>query len=191
MDNLTILFLTNCELGQASVSLAVAHELLIRRHIVHIASFAPLRNAVSALNHRASASSSTPTSTAVFHLISGPTMKEAVQRRHDLDIFNIHGVGFCGALKTYKTALPTMAIPWDGPEYMEGYQSCVEIIKQMQPDVIVVDPLLNQAKDASASLGHKFVILSPNTFKEHVPQAWLANFWKYPQYVFLPLCCTY
>ena len=46
-----VLFLTNSELGQASVCLAVAHELLLQpSYTVHIASFAPLRDAVSELS---------------------------------------------------------------------------------------------------------------------------------------------
>lgn len=108
-------------------------------------------------------------------------MKEAIAQKWDLNIFNIHEVGFWGALKAYNTAL-AMSIPWDGPQYMEVYRSCVEIIGKTQPDIIVVDPLFNQAKDACRILGQKYIILSPNTFKEHVPQPWLANFWKYPQY---------
>lgn len=47
----------------------------------------------------------------------------------------------------------------------------------------MVDPLLGQAKDACRALERRYIILSPNTFKEHVPQPWLANFWKYPQYI--------
>lgn len=177
----TILFVTNSELGQASVCLAVAHEFLIRKHRVHIASFGPLQSDISTLNKRASTSSPTA-STAAFHLINGRSMKEAVQQKHKLDIFNIHESGFWGALKAYNTKLASMAIPWDGDEYLKGYKSCLDIIEEVLPDVIVVDPLLSQAKDACNFLGLKFIILSPNTFKEHVPQPGLANFWKYPQY---------
>lgn len=183
MVNPAILFLTNSELGQASVCLAVAHEFLIRQNNVHIASFTPLSNAISTLNTRVSTLSPSPTR-ATFHPIRGLPMREAVSQKWSLDIFNIHEVGFRGALRAYKTVLG-MSVPWDGPQYMEIYHSCVDIIKRTKPDIIVVDPLLGQAKDACRALGRTYIILSPNTFKEHVPQPWLANFWKYPQYIFL------
>lgn len=181
MDKPPILFLTNCELGQASVCLAVADEFLTRQYPVHIGSFGSLQNAVSTLNHHSSVTSSSTASEVTFHLIKGRAMRESVQLNRELNIFNIHEVGFWGALKAYKAVLPTMVIPWSGPEYMEGYTSCVEIIDKVQPGMIVVDPLLSQAKDACHMLGRQFVILSPNTFKEHVPQPLLANLWKYPQ----------
>lgn len=182
MDKPTILFLTNCELGQASICLAVAHELLVRQHDVHIASFSSLSDAASALNSRASKLSPNPTSQATFHPVDGIAMKEVVAQKWDLNIFKVHEVGFWGALRAYNTAL-AISMPWDGPQYMEVYRSCVKIIEQTQPDIIVVDPLFNQAKDSCRTLRRKYIVLSPNTFKEHVPQPWLANFWKYPQYV--------
>ncbi|KAL2838488.1 hypothetical protein BJX68DRAFT_272566 [Aspergillus pseudodeflectus] len=67
----TVLFLTNSELGQAMVCLAVAHEFLIRsKYAVHVASFSPLEPAIAQLNTRADAAEPPATSTST--LMSAP-----------------------------------------------------------------------------------------------------------------------
>ena len=71
-----ILFLTNCELGQCNVALAVAEEFLIRSQFrVHIASFRPLAKLVEQLNTRVEYAHP-----AQFHEIVGPSMAELAAR---------------------------------------------------------------------------------------------------------------
>lgn len=184
-----VLFLTNSELGQASVCLAVAHELLLQpSYTVHIASFAPLRDAVFELNSRAVSflSPSSPSvRAAAFHLIRGLSMKQALERRkfYPTNAFYLHGLGYRAAIQAYKDALVKVLSPWPGEEYMSIFQDCLEIVRRVQPAMIVVDPLFPQAIDACRQLRKKYVVLSPNTFKEHVAQPRLGNLWKYPMYV--------
>ena len=188
-----VLFLTNSELGQASICLAVAHELHLRpSYTVHIASFAPLRDAVSQLNSRAVAFLSSSAATlrkATFHRISGLSMRQALEQRRNFyptDAFQLHGLGYHAASQAYRDVLARALAPWTGEEYMAIIRDCVEILRRVQPALIVVDPLFAQAADACRQLGKKYVILSPNTFKEHVAQPRLGNLWKYPMYV-----CSY
>lgn len=195
-----VLFLTNSELGQASLCLAVAHELLHQpTYNVHIASFEPLRNAVSQLNIRAAAFLS-PTcqsiSTATFHVISGLSMRQALEQRCSFNpahAFQLHGLGYDAAIQAYRDVLVRALAPWTGEEYMTVYRGCEEVVDGVDPALIVVDPLFTQAVDACRQLKKKYVVLSPNTFKEHVAQPWLANLWKYPMYVlrpvFTPMSC--
>ncbi|GAB1191212.1 hypothetical protein APSETT444_000384 [Aspergillus pseudonomiae] len=175
-----ILFLTFSELGQATVSLAVAHEFLIRSYDVHIGSFAPLEPAVSKLNARAAYLSSV-TNRATFHPITGPPMIEA-NAWFDIrtDSFHVHNVGFRAALDTYKHVLPAVATPWDGPQYMAIYQDCCSLMRTLQPAIVVLDPLFLQAVDACRMLEQRYVALSPNTFKELTRQPRLENLWKLP-----------
>ncbi|OGM39469.1 UDP-glucoronosyl and UDP-glucosyl transferase family protein [Aspergillus bombycis] len=175
-----ILFLTFSELGQATVSLAVAHEFLIRSYDVHIGSFAPLEPAVSKLNVRAAYLSSVRNRT-TFHPITGPPMVEA-NTWFDIrtDSFHVHNVGFRAALDTYKHTLPAVATPWDGPQYMAIYQDCCTLIRTLQPAIVVLDPLFLQAVDACRMLEQRYVALSPNTFKELTIQPRLASLWKHP-----------
>lgn len=175
-----ILFLTLSELGQATVSLAVAHEFLIRSYDVHIGSFAPLETAVSTLNIRA-ASLSSVTNRATFHPLTGPPMAEVVRCSNiSKDSFAVHKVGFRAALSTYKHILPILATSWDGPQYMAIYQDCSTLIRTLQPAIVVLDPLFLQAVDACRMLEQRYVVLSPNTFKELTVQPRLASLWKYP-----------
>jgi len=59
-----------------------------------------------------------------------------------------------------------MADTWSESEYMSGYQSCLDIVGSVEPDIIIVDPLMSQGLEACNTLSRKHVILSPNTFLE-------------------------
>lgn len=182
MATKAVLFLTNQELGQATAVLTVAHEFLIRQsYTVHIASFPQLENAVSQLNIQAAVlTQSTSTTAAIFHSLPGRCMVDAATTTMPLsDSFAAHQTGFLGALDSYTKLFEFMA-PWTGDEYIAVYQRCAEIIKQVQPSIVVVEPLLAQAIDACRQLGCKYAVLSPNTAKDHVIQPMLGNLWKYP-----------
>lgn len=182
-----VLFLTNSELGQASHCLAIAHELLHQSAFsVHIASFEPLRGEVYQLNSRAAvfvSATGQPVTTARFHPIRGLSMRQALEQRRSFNpahAFQIHGLGYEAAIEAYRGVLIRAMVPWTGEEYMAIYRSCEEVVDGVNAALIVVDPLFTQAVDVCRHLGKKCVVLSPNTFKEHVPQPWLANVWKYP-----------
>lgn len=189
----TILFLTNSELGQASVCLAVAHEFLLRpTYTIHIASFASLRVSISQLNLRAISflpvsSRSARVRPATFHILPGPSMKQALEQRHNFNAskaFKLHGLGFQAACQAYKDVLAKMVAPWSGEEYVAIYAGCVDVIERVGPQLVVVDPLFGPGLDAVRSIGRRFVVLSPNTFREHVAQPKLAGLWKFPMYIF-------
>lgn len=59
-----------------------------------------------------------------------------------------------------------MATGWDIAQYMVGYQSCMEILRSVDADQIVIEPGLFQGLDACKTLSRKYVVLSPNTFQE-------------------------
>lgn len=177
----SILFVTNSELGQASVMLAVAHEFLIRsEHDVHIASFPALQTHVDELNDTADRLMSGCSTKATFHTLSGRSMKEAAPP--GTEFLDLHPPGVSGALFAYDNVLPATFAPWRGAEYMIGYSSTVEIINAVDPDLVVVDPLFSQGVDACNSLDKKCIILSPNTFKELVldRQPNGGALWKFP-----------
>lgn len=189
----SILFLTNSELGQASVCLAVAHEFLLRpTYTIHIASFASLRSSISQLNLRAISflpisSRSARVRPATFHILPGPSMKQALEQRHNFSAskaFKLHGLGFQAACQAYRDVLAKMVAPWGGEEYVAIYAECVNVIERVDPGLVVVDPLFGPALDAVRAVGGRFVVLSPNTFREHVAQPKLAGLWKFPMCVF-------
>ncbi|KAL5361076.1 hypothetical protein BJX96DRAFT_175896 [Aspergillus floccosus] len=179
METGIILFLTNSEHGQASVTLAVAHELLVRsKFAVHIASFEPLAAEVTKLNKN-TASLGSATRAAHFHAIPGCSMLECVRSRLSCSFDELQ-IGFSGALKVLSV-LPQMIIPWDGAEYMAIYHGFVDIIEELRPVIVVLDPFLPHARDACRMTRQdRVVLLSPNTVKDLVVQPRLENLWKYP-----------
>ena len=171
--------LTNSELGQATVCLSVAHEFLLRGYDVHVASFSVFRPQVEEMSARAATLSDKAATAATFHPVHGLSMLDAYMQRQDADGFPMHSPGLHGAADAFEK-LPQMIAGLGGPEYVRTYESIVAIIKEIQPEIITVDPLFGQAADACRTLDRDFIVLSPNTLREHVWQPWLASLWRYP-----------
>ncbi|KAI1809728.1 glycosyltransferase family 1 protein [Poronia punctata] len=169
----TILFFTNAELGQSSVMLAVASELATASgdddedYDVHIASFSGLANSV-------------PPEIS-FHALPGICMKDAFTAK-GFDFFPRHAPGVQGAMQSYRTILQALMAPWEDETYLGLYDRCVELIEELRPDAVIVDPLLGPALDACSTHHKRYVVLSPGTFKDHVInlQPRLEVLWKYP-----------
>ncbi|KAL4968609.1 uncharacterized protein BDV14DRAFT_187709 [Aspergillus stella-maris] len=194
----TILIFTNAELHQANPVLAVSYELLFRQiYNVHIASFHELESHVQALNAQAvNTYMATPTaaftsideaSTATFHILPGRTMSDAVRTKYPYPETDcgMYGVGFFNARRAYKL-LSEMACPWEGDEYIACFKRCVEVIEAVEPDIVVVEPLLAQGVDAARftergrGRGRRLVILCPNGVRDCVMQPRLGSLWKFP-----------
>lgn len=114
-------------------------------------------------------------------------MKQALEQRHNFSAskaFKLHGLGFQAACQAYRDVLAKMVAPWGGEEYVAIYAECVNVIERVDPGLVVVDPLFGPALDAVRAVGGRFVVLSPNTFREHVAQPKLAGLWKFPMCVF-------
>jgi hypothetical protein len=156
-----ILFLTSSEYGQANVILAVAHELLLRQeHDIHIASYPSLQGRVKDLNALVPSN----TSPATFHIVAEPSLSQCLEQKNEF--IGPYRPGIRGALKTYRVTLPAMVTGWGISEYMVGYQSCVEILRGLDANLIVIEPGMFQALDACKTLSRNYVVLSPNTFQE-------------------------
>lgn len=156
-----ITFFTSSEYGQANVVLAVAYELLLRQEYeVNIASFAPLQKRVQELNLLVLEN----TSPAIFHTITGPSITQVLEENGGF--LGPFPPTIKGALQTYRVTLPALATAWDILQYMVGYESCLEILKSVDADLVVIEPLMDQGLEACRKLSRKHVVLSPNTYQE-------------------------
>jgi hypothetical protein len=172
-----IIFLTSSEYGQANVTLAVAYEMLLKQQYeIHIASFSPLEGRIKSLNELVPYNHVPVT----FHTVFGPSAYEALVAKNEFigksglredDMYSSpylgpYPPGFQGAIDTYRITLPVLATAWDGPAYMRGYESCLEILRLVEPHLIIVDPLFSQGLEACKKLSRDCVVLSPNTYQE-------------------------
>ncbi|KGO71298.1 Major facilitator superfamily domain, general substrate transporter [Penicillium italicum] len=169
-----ILFLTSPEHGQSNVALAVAEEFLHRGEFeVHIASFKELSARVQAINDKAEYDKAIH-----FHPIAGPSMSEIVTRTIP-DI--CHRPGLAGTQDACKI-INISVLGWKPDEYILSYWSCLGILRDVRPVVVVADPLLHLGLDAARSIDSRIVILWPVPLKDIVitvqPKAGI--FWKYP-----------
>lgn len=129
-----ILFLTNSELGQCNVVLAVAEEFLRRGEFaIHIGSYSPLAKLVEKLNKRVDCGRSVE-----YHKIPGPSMEDLTVRSN-VGLLS-HRPGVKGATLGFRKVATAMR-NWRPSEYQKSYKSCLEMIDELRPDVVVVDPL--------------------------------------------------
>ncbi|KAB8296392.1 hypothetical protein EYC80_009142 [Monilinia laxa] len=73
-------------------------------------------------------------------------------------------------------------MPWTGPEYIDIYREISEILEEVDPVMVAVDPLFGPGLDAVRAQGRNHAVLSPNSLKENFVQLQPrgAALWKYP-----------
>jgi hypothetical protein len=188
MSPTRILLLTNSEHGQANVFLATSHALLTLPHQdhqdveVHFASFPPIAKFVTSTSQYA-VSHSPQALPIIFHPISGLPMLEAWSRPEfeaDND-GSRYAQGLWTAWRKMQVLL-RVTLPWTGPEFLEIFDSVVDIIHRVNPHVTAVDPAFSPALTAVRHLLINYLILSPNTIKDFAMpfQPNMEALWKYP-----------
>jgi hypothetical protein len=179
-----ILFLTNSEYGESNVCLAVCQECLIRREYdVHVGSFPSLKPRLDRVNQAAATEwdgrgPASPIPQATFHLLYGTSLTE-LSLRNNIDL--PHGPGIFGAVRGFRKA-NSLIFGMPSADYMLSYNSCLRVINEVQPSLLVVDPIFHAAVDACRTAGIRTVLLWPNPFKDVVitVQPYGGMLWKYP-----------
>lgn len=174
-----IIFLTSPEHGQSNVALAVAEEFLHRGEFeVHVASFKELTGRIQAINDQADYDQ-----VIHFHTITGPCMSEIVTRTAT-DVCHLPGLA---GTRDGCDKINLSVLGWKPEEYIKSYESAVGILQDVQPVVVVADPLLHLGLDAARSLNMRIVILWPVPLKDVVitVQPMFGILWKYPLWVAL------
>lgn len=161
--------------------LAVAHELMLCGNMdLHFGSFSSLETNVVALNAIETTEKAPGKSTATFHLIPGQSMTEAFGLL-GVEGGLLHRPGARGALDGVSKA-PYVLVPWSDMDYIGYYEACVELIKVLEPDLIVLDPVFSPGIDACIAVGREFAVLSPNSFREQLigKEPILKTIFNYP-----------
>lgn len=173
-SNRSVLFITSPEHGQSNIALAVAGEFLHRGDfVVHIASFKQLSTRIQDFNNQ------TEYDRVIhFHEIAGLSITEITARK---TANMAHLPGIAGTLDGCEK-INNSVLGWKPEEYLLSYRSCLNILEEVRPTVVVADPLLHLGLDAARSLRMRIAILWPVPLKDVVisVQPRLGILWKYP-----------
>ncbi|RCI11516.1 hypothetical protein L249_7712 [Ophiocordyceps polyrhachis-furcata BCC 54312] len=180
-NNRKILLLTNSELGEANVFLALSPALLQADPDVevHLASFASLKQHVDQVNANF-VEQALPS--IIFHEIQGSSMLDS---ETEISFFNTEALKtplrFSTSIQALNGMVP-MLVPYHGPQLVRIVKSLIDIIRQLEPDVVVVNSLMTAGLTACYHLQVKFACLSPNSIKAFAgrSQPWLRTMWKHP-----------
>jgi hypothetical protein len=180
-----ILLTTNSEHGQANVFLAVGHALqaLNPEVEIHFASFDAISKDVSSASEY-SVKTTRGARPWTFHLLDGLSMMQAVSNKPEEPRL----APALEAHPTFSTKIEILhmfmllLLPYDGPEFLQVYNSFVRVVEEVQPDLIVVDSLFAPPLTTCRHRKLKHLVLSPNTLKDFAAamQPWGAMLWKFP-----------
>ncbi|RSM12640.1 hypothetical protein CEP52_002412 [Fusarium oligoseptatum] len=192
MSKRKVLMLTNVEHGQSNVFLATAQAILEADPSVevHFATFGGLEGSVAEVSEhtRRSTPNARPI---VYHEIQGISGRQGLQNyieRHSIPARPGYfpdsvstPLSFSTTKRAIRDFLPAF-IPYTGEELGEIVTSIIGIIKDVDADLVVLDPLLTAGLTAVWHLQVKYMVLSPNTIKDFAAseQPRGVRFWKYP-----------
>ncbi|KID72720.1 Glycosyltransferase sdnJ [Metarhizium brunneum] len=180
MKQKRILFLTNAELGQANVHLAVLQWLQSNAADVdlHLSSFPALQPSVNALNETAS-----PNAQVTFHELSGPTWKESLFYRPEHQWQEICSLPpNVWSVSRAAPLMPRVACPWSADELLDLIMQVKKVVQTVDADLVMVDNLFTPAVTVCYDIKPRWSILSPNTYREFIlgKQPRYESFWKHP-----------
>ncbi|KAL5340196.1 diacylglycerol acyltransferase-domain-containing protein [Aspergillus crustosus] len=177
----SVLFLANSEHGQTNIVLAIIHELLVRGEVnIHLASFPVLEKRLEKLlRDNEQCYNATYRSRIHFHPVRGPSNTEIFIRTGKRGAF--HPPGYQGSVLGFKSLCEDIW-GWTEDEYVDIYESCLEIIRETNPSLCAIDFFFLQGRDAAYNAGHTCVLLNTTSLSHIVLglQKNAAWAWKYP-----------
>ncbi|OAA48784.1 3-hydroxyacid dehydrogenase/reductase [Cordyceps fumosorosea ARSEF 2679] len=181
METQRLLFLTNAELGQANVHLAVIEWLLANRPDleIHLCSFQSLRSAVTAINGH----DTTATPRITFHELSGPSWKECLFGRPEHKWEETCALPpTVWSVSRQAALMPRVAMPWNAEELVDLTLQVRSVVQKVEADLVVVDNLFTPGVTVCYNAETKWCVLSPNTYREFIlgEQPRYEAFWKHP-----------
>ena len=188
-----VLFFTHSEYGQAQVHLSAAYELLSQPNVeVHMASFGKLQPRVAEISELHQRLNKNSKKNLTFHLLDYPSMAEIIPANDPANIAPMHPWGWSGALASYRN-MAKILLCWTPEQYVDTVKRCAELVEEIQPDAVGVDPLFFQAVDmcrnrlapkheAAFNGKSKYFVVTPLEFAATLAdlQPSLATWWKFP-----------
>ncbi|KAI0539533.1 hypothetical protein GGR58DRAFT_225323 [Xylaria digitata] len=186
--NGTVLFFSNAEYGLSNVHLATASALL-EKHPgidVHIASFPRSASKVAKVSSLARWRFKS-TKDIHFHELPGPEYAEALSDRmggagRKSIRHLLHAPGIKGIDHVMRIVQPAIS-PWNGGDHVQIYQKATELIKTIDPALVVLDIAFRPAIDAAMQNDRLYTFLAPNVLSDTMwaEQPLGSIFRKYPR----------
>ncbi|KAF5502658.1 Glycosyltransferase sdnJ [Colletotrichum aenigma] len=175
----TILFAVNTEYGLSNVHLATLFSLL-KNHPnlkIHIASFPSFASKVDRIRTYAGRQNSS-SSDVVFHELPGPEFGPATMMPSEM-IIRPPGIR---SIDTVAKAVQVYLAPWTGEDHLRMHNFVRDLIRDLDPGVVVLDIFLRPAMDAARSERRLHAVLAPNVLADIFgsTQPWLSGLWKFP-----------
>ncbi|KAK6850362.1 hypothetical protein PG995_014195 [Apiospora arundinis] len=182
-----VLFFAISDFGYVNVVLATIYELLRQGRLdIHIASFAPLQPRLDNLVQKVKDENpSQPISPIVFHNLAQfpgfATWAAAGKDRKKADV--PHPPGRNGVVRVALLTLKALAI-MEPEQYLSLFDWSANLTRQLNPALVVIDPILLPVHDMVRTLKRRYAVLHPwNVADGLIPQQpWLAAWWKYPAF---------
>lgn len=179
--NNTVLVLTDSHPGLCNAHLAAVSE-LVESHPaleIHYASFPSLATKLERIETNARAKN--PYAKVHWYEFDAPSLADEAE---------VHKGGASGirtppglpGLHAFGDIISFFMAAWSKEAHLELYRRIVDIIEEVDPSVIVLDPWFRPGIDAARSLNRRRVYVSPNALLDDlsVRQPLGAHFWKYP-----------
>lgn len=181
----SVLFFSISDFGYVNVVLATIYELLRQNKVdIHIASFAPLKPRLDDLLQKVQDEDpSQPKPLIKFHnLAEFPGFATWAAQNKDRKKADVpHPPGRNGAGRVALLTLKALAI-MEPDQYLSLFDWSADLTRQVNPSLVVIDPILLPVHDMARTLKRKYAVLHPwNVADGLIPQQpWLAAWWKYP-----------
>jgi hypothetical protein len=171
----TVLFFALAESGQINAQLAATQGLLERYpdFDIHFASFSKIQDKVTRVSEQIK-----------FHDIPGPDRGDGIFRAMNCSSpveCLPHRPGAPGsALLAHQIELALF--PWTGEEHFAIYERSIDIIRNVDPAVVVIDFAFRPPIDAVQYLNWNHMVITPLALADlfAMQQPYGAGLWKYP-----------
>ncbi|OHF03134.1 hypothetical protein CORC01_01518 [Colletotrichum orchidophilum] len=178
--NNTVLFVANVEHGLSNVHVATVFSLLERHPeiTVHFASWIKIKPKIERVSRyaRIKTPQAHPT---IFHALPGPNFWAASGRNSSLSWMQPPGIA---GLKGLLEDMAQFISPWTGEDHLLIHDHVRDLIRDIDPAVVVLDMFHRPGMDATRGDGRLHAILSPNVLADGFggEQPWLSGFWRFP-----------
>ncbi|KAK1251516.1 hypothetical protein MKX07_006995 [Trichoderma sp. CBMAI-0711] len=178
--NNTVLFLTDSHHGLCNAHLATVSA-LIENHPsleVHYASFSGIASDIERITEIAKAAN--PQAKIHWHQLDGPSLVDELNAAGGVQKI-ISPPGLSG-VKAFAEMVPSVVAAWTNEAHLSLYHQTADLIRKVDPAVVVLDSMLRPAIDAAVNLNRTRAYITPNALTDLLAgvQPRGAIFWKYP-----------